>query len=266
MAKAYIKSKDETATEAACQDLLSQFSDHVNLPEAVCDIAECLMKSHYPEKAAQFYEYAMNTWPDYNLMDEEYVILHRKNLLQLKLSIGDDDGADAICDYIINNFSDADTFPKLIEEITDAYVRAGKYDRAAGLSQYTLDRWSGTKYEIWAVTEMFKSDIALGRDPNNEGLDELIIEFGNDVGLTEAMLKIAEGCYQKAFERENTGSADEARRYFENTITACQRTMERLPEYTAAPLAATSRHFIGNSYCRLGRLDEALQNYLSVVV
>jgi len=266
MAKAYIKLKNEAATETTYQNLLSQFSGRENLPEAVYIIAEYYMKSHYPEKAVELYEYAMTRWPDYDLMDENDAMSHRKNLLQLKLRIGDDDGADTICDDIINNFANADNLPVVIEDITDTYVNAGRYDRAVGLCQYTLDRWSGTKHEIWAVVELVKSDIGLGQDPNNEGLNEVITEFSNDARLTEATFKIAEQCYKKAFDRENAGNADEARRYFENTIITCQRTIELLPEFTTVPLATESHHLIGNSYYRLGRLDEALQHYLSEVV
>ena len=265
MAKAYIKLKNEAATETVYQNLLSQFSGHENLPETVYIIAEYYMKSHCPTKAVELYEYAMTRWLDYDWVDENDAILHQKNLLQLKLTIGDDYGADTICDDIINNFADAEILPEVIREIKDAYVDAGQYDRVVGLCQYTLDRWSGTKHEIWAIVELVKSDIGLGQDPNNEGLDELITEFSNDARLTEATLKIAEGCYQKAFERENAGNADEARRYFENTIMACQRTIELLPESTTSPLAATSHHFIGEAYRRLGQLEEAIECYEWVV-
>jgi tetratricopeptide (TPR) repeat protein len=257
---------DESGAQSAYETLLAEFSNHENIPEAIYEIAE-IYGERDPQKAQELYGYAMNRWPDYNnWMNSGDAISQQMNLVLMKIELGDKEGADAICEKIINNFSQDDNVTKMVNSIADAYLSSGGHDKAHELYQYAMQQGAESGRGIWADVALFKSDILLGNDLDEKEQGDLLMDYSEDPESVMAVFTVVRQYYNQAFVEENKGDNIKAEEYFQNAISVWNRVLKQLPKFTTLPLAAESHHLIGISYYRLGRLDEALQQYLAVVV
>ena len=179
--KAHVLSGDESSAQAAYGTLLANFYNHDNIPEAVFEIGDSYQQIN-GQKALELYEYAMNTWPDYNnWVDENDALLRRKNLMLIKLGLGDEAGAQAAYESMIAFSEDDIATAEAVTELADACLNTGKHEKALQLYQYAKDRWSsGGSSAIWANAGLVRTDIVLGSDPNGTGLDELLADFSVD--------------------------------------------------------------------------------------
>ena len=259
---------DEAGAQAAYATLLTKFSSHENIPEAVYEVADAYGETD-PQKALELYEYAMNTWPDYdNWMNRNDAILQQMNLLLAKLKLGDKAGADTVCENIISNFSEDYNIAKVVNEVADAYLSSGEHEKALELYEYAEQQGTDTGRGIWAVVALLNSGIVMGDDPNTERerVDELLMDYSEDPELAMAVFTVGQQYYRQAFVKENEGDNTKAREHFQNAIALCKGITEVLPESTTGLIAAENCHLIGETYRRLGQFDEALQQYLTVVV
>jgi len=265
LVKAHVISGDEGSAETAYQTLLAQFLEHENIPEAIYEVADASRASN-SQKALELYEYAMNTWPGYNnWVDENDALLRRKNLVLLKLDLGDEVDAQAAYDSMVTFSADDIATAEAVTELANAYLDLGKHQRARELFEYTKGLWSGAGVsEIWAQVGLAKTDIALENDPNNEALEGLLIDFAGDQDLPTALFAVAQQHYKQGFRKDSEGYSRQAVEHFRSAITGWERMLEEVSESCTTSLAAETYHLIGDSYGRLCQFEEALENYTTV--
>jgi len=229
MTCAYLRLKNDAAAKAVYQNLLSQFSDHENLPEAMYSIADCYMGSNQPKKVVELYEYATTRWPDY----DKWTI---KN--------------DLIC---------------FLRLASDAYLVSGNPQKALELCRFNKERFSGTEDEIWFKTGMVRSHINLGDDSDDQQLNELLTDFFGHPKLHQAIFCVAEQYYIVAAGYEAKGNADKARQCLQKAITLWKNIPED-SDLSGLELLNEDRHFmIAETYRRLGQDKEAAEHYKKVV-
>jgi len=212
--KVHVQLQDKSSSQAAYETLLVSFSAHKNIPEAVYEIADSYQQSNL-RKALELYEYAMSTWPDYNKwIDENDALLRRKNIVLLKLGLGDETGAQAAYDSMIGFSTDDITTAETVTELANAYLDSGNYQRARQLFEYAKGRWSAAGIsEIWAEVGLAKTDIAIGNDPNLQSVAKLVAEYSKDQDLQQAVFAVVGRCYIESAAKENEGDNPGATKY-----------------------------------------------------
>ncbi len=229
MTRAYLRLNNKAAAKAAYQNLLSQFSGHENLPEAVYLIADCYMTSNDPEKAIELYEYAMTEWSDYD------------------------------------KWTDKNDLISFLRLASDAYLMSGNPQKALELCQYNKERLSGTEDEIWFKTGMVRLHINLGDDSDDQQLNELLTDFSGDPKLHQAIFLVAEQYYRAAADFDSKGNADKARQCLQKAISLW-KNIPRDSDLSGLELLNEDRHFmIAETYRRLGQDKEAVEHYKKVV-
>jgi tetratricopeptide (TPR) repeat protein len=255
-----------SGAQAAYETLLSQFSRHQHIPEAVYEVVDCYRASN-PQKALELYEYAMNTWPNYNKwVDENDAMLRLKNLVLLKLVLGDDSGAQAAYGGMITLSEDDNAVAEAVTEVADVCLNIGKHEKALQFYQYAKDRWAGSGSSvIWAHVGLVKTDIVLGSDPNCTGLDKLLADFSADPDLAKAIYTVAEQYHYVALAKKNQGNNKQAKEYFGKAISVGIKLIKDLLNPVDADLSSEVRYLIGQSYQESGDLKKAVEYYEQVV-
>jgi tetratricopeptide (TPR) repeat protein len=263
--KVYAQSGDESSAQAAYATLLANYSTHLNISEAVYEIGDSYQQLN-PRKALELYEYAMSTWPNYSKwVDENDALLRRKNLVLLKLGLGDEAGARAAYDSMIGFSTDDIATAEAVTELANAYLDSGKHERARQLFEYAKARWSSAGIsEIWAQVGLAKTDIALGKDPNLQSPTGFLNRFSQDPDLTNAVFAIVERYYVEAAGKENKGDSTGATKYLQEAIRRWKKIADGSYGPATPSLTAETRYLIAESYYRLGEYQEAIRHYKEV--
>ena len=264
--KVHVQSQDESSAQAAYAILLANYSTHDNIPEAVYEIGDSY-KQINSQKALELYEYAMSTWPNYSeWVDENDALLRRKNLVLLKLGLGDEAGAQVAYESMIA-FSENDIATAgAVTELANAYLNSRKYQRARQLLEHAKELWFiSESSEIWAEVGLAQVNIVLGIDPNLQSPAGFLDRFSGDPVLPQAVFLLAEEYFRQASFKNNEKDGTGATEYFEEAIVLFKKTLEYLPVSGSPLVEAESRYMIAETYHQLGRHDEAKDYYRQVV-
>lgn len=264
--KVHVQSGDESSAQVAYGTLLTNFYNHENIPEAVYEIGDSYQQIN-GQKALELYEYAMSTWPNYsNWVDENDALLRRKNLVLLKLALGDEAGAQAAYESMIAFSEDDIATAEAVTELADACLNTGKHEKALQLYQYAKDRWSsGGSSAIWAHAGFVKTDIVLGSDPNGTRLDKLLADFSTDPDLAKAVYTVMEQYHYVALTKKNQGDSKQAGEYFTKAVSLGDKLIKDLLGPSDADLNSEVRYLMGQSYQESGDLEKAIEYYEQVV-
>jgi outer membrane protein assembly factor BamD (BamD/ComL family) len=259
--KASLRCNDKASADDAYQKLITQFLGHSNLAETVYEAALWYEDFDAP-KALEIYEYAANTWPDYdNWTDSDDAILPQVNLALWKIDLGDKEGADAVCDNIMNNFLEDNNIALVINELADAYMVSGERQKALELYKHAKRLGAEGGRGIWSDVASLKSDIMLDNDRDNKKVGKLVAGHSEDPELGTAVFSVAQQYYREAFARENKGDKSKAKKYFQKAGALYRTIVEELPESTTGSVAIESRLLAGETYRRLGEPAKAIPYY-----
>jgi tetratricopeptide (TPR) repeat protein len=256
---------DELGAQEAYETLLSGFSTHASIPEVIYEIAD-IYRVTDPQRALELYEHATNTWPDYdNWTNSGDAIFQQMNLVLMKIELGDKEGADAVCDNIINEFSEDNNVAMVINELADAYMVSGETEKALNLYQYAEQEGAESVRRIWSDVASLKSDIMLDNDQDKEKTGNLITDHLGDPEFGPAVFSVAQQYYREAFARENEGDTNKAKEYFQKAGALYRTIIEELPESTTSSIAIESRLLAGATCSRLEEPAKAIEYYEEVV-
>jgi tetratricopeptide (TPR) repeat protein len=263
--KTHVQSQDENNAKAAYTTLFANYPSHENIPEAVFEIADSYRQTN-PRKALELYEYAMSTWPNYNKwIDENDVLLRRKNLVLLKLGLGDEAGAQAVYQNMIAFSKDDIATAETVTDLANAYLNSGRNQKAVELYQYAKSRWSNTEHQIWAEVGLVKANTAIGNDPNETGVDELLTGFSEDLDLAKAVYTVAEQYHYVALTKKNQGNSKQAGEYFKKAVSLGRKLIKDLLGPSDPDLSSEVRYLMGQSFQESGEPQKAIAYYEQVV-
>ena len=139
----------------------------------------------------------------------------------------------------------------------------GKYDRAAELYQYVIDKWPKTEHEMLAKTGIAKLNISLGNDAAVEAtIDSLIADFNDHPRLPWAVLFIGEEYYNEAWRNKNKGLVAESEENFQKANAVWERIIMELPP---SPITPEAYFLSAESFRQLDELVKAAEYYQKVV-
>jgi tetratricopeptide (TPR) repeat protein len=263
--KARILLGDESSAQSAYQTLLTQYAKHRNICEAVYEVGDTYRLKN-PQKALEHYNYALNTWPDYDAwIDENDALSRRKNLVLLKLGLEDEVGAQVAYETLLTKFSEIDNLSESVLEVANTYLISGRTQKAVELYQYAKTQWSNSEEQIWFEAGLVKANVAVGIDPNGTGVDELFTDFSEDSDLAKAVYTVMEQYHYVALTKKNQGNSKQAGEYFEKVISLGRNLIKGPLDPSDADLSSEVRYLMGQSFQELGDYEKAIEYYEQVV-
>ena len=107
---------DDPNATVAIDKLLSDFSEHGGLPEAVCRIADNYLRAYRYQKARELYQLALDRWPDGGS-----AIHSRKGVAMAKAGLGNDAEVQTAIDKLIADLSGNPGLSSAIFQIGEQY-------------------------------------------------------------------------------------------------------------------------------------------------
>ena len=137
------------SAQASLNNLIADFNDHPDLPEALNEVASQYEERRRYEKARQLYQYIVD-----NLPESEYVILSPGGVIMADIGLGNDANAQAAIDNLIADFNDHLGLPEVVFVIGEQY-----YNKAFIYKKEGLDTEARGCFEkalaIWeSITEL----------------------------------------------------------------------------------------------------------------
>jgi tetratricopeptide (TPR) repeat protein len=199
--ESHIRDANDAAADAACDMLLSAFSEQPTLPKEVYLIADLHSKAGRDNKALTLHQYNVEQLS----MDDKYTMWSLVEIIKSHMQNADVDAADAACDILLDKFSKQPAFPTELYQIAMRYKKSGRNEKALELHKYNIEHSSrDDKYTMWSKVEIVKSHI---RDANDiaadEAFGELLAEFSGQPTLPKEIYQIVDeyvmaGSYDKA--------------------------------------------------------------------
>jgi tetratricopeptide (TPR) repeat protein len=183
----YIATNRQQQADAAFEKLVADYSKHQGISEAVWQIAEGYGWPEEYNKAFQLHQYNVEHFPG-----DVYAMRSQTEIVYFYLRKGDSTATDAAIDKLLTVFSNQPTLPKEIYQITERYKRLGKYDKALGLHQYSVEHFPNEMYAMWSQVEIIYSHIRNGNEPMaNAAFDKLVAVFSSQPTLPKEIYQIA---------------------------------------------------------------------------
>ncbi len=269
----------QAQAETAFQQLLTSFSDHRDIAQAVHDIAYQHRLLHKYEKANQLDQHVIDNWPE-----SDYALLAQMDLAKHYVDRGAA-AAEAAVDKLLVDFSDSPLIARAVHDVAQHYRQSGKYEKANELYRHVIDNWPHSEHAMWSEVDLIKTNIALGRDSVVKvAVDQLLADFTNNTFIAQAVHDIA---YQhrlsRKYEKANQldqhvidnwpesdyallAQMDLAKYYVNRGDTAAEAAVDKLlADFADNPLIARAIHDVAQHYSLSGRYEKANEHYQYVI-
>jgi tetratricopeptide (TPR) repeat protein len=124
---------------------------------------------------------------------------------------GDFAAADTACAQLISLFSDQQSLPKEVYQVTEAYNKANRGDKAAELCRYIVERWPSSDHALWAQRDLTIRSIDADDELSAQAaVDKLLSDFCKHQGISQVIHAVAQH-YERA--KGNLEKALELHRY-----------------------------------------------------
>jgi tetratricopeptide (TPR) repeat protein len=254
----HIRDGNDAAADAACDKLLTVFSQQSTLPKEIYQVAKVYGEWGRNDRALELHQYNVEHFPT-----DMYAMWSQVEIVYSHISNGNYAAADAAFDTLVTVFSQQPTLLEEIYKVAIVYSNAGRYEKAQQLYQYAVDNPSRTEQSIWAKASVVQSNILLGNEAAAQAaLNSLITDFKNNPGLPMAVIVVGEQYYKQGLSKENAGLADQARDRFEKAVKVWDRVINELPGSASVPEACC---WAGDCYLKLGKYEESIQRFQKVV-
>ncbi|MHC4109747.1 MAG: tetratricopeptide repeat protein [Planctomycetota bacterium] len=189
--KSHIRNANDAAADAACDTLLSTFSEQPTLSKEAYEIADLYSKAGRVNKAAALHQYNV----EHLFKDDKYSMWSLVEIIKSHIHNANDGAADEACDILLGEFSQLPAFPTEVYQIAMRYKKSGRDEKAIELHQFNIEHSSrDDMYTMWSKVEIVKSYI---RDANDaaadEAFDKLLAEFSGQPTLSKEIYQIVDG-------------------------------------------------------------------------
>ncbi|MCK4786373.1 MAG: tetratricopeptide repeat protein [Desulfobacteraceae bacterium] len=260
-----IESGNDSAAQAV-NSLVTNFSGHSDLSEALYDIARRYESSKKYERAKNIYQQIINQFPDSSHAARAQLIVSKINIFSL-IESGNYSSAQAAVDSLIADFSGHSYLPSVLYDIARRYEWSRKYEEAKSVYQQITQQYPESSYANKVQLGIPKCQILSYVDAREHSkalaaVDKLISDFRGDSRLPWAVSRIAKQYYTKAGQFESDGLADQAQDYFQKAIAIYEMVINESPGSTAA---AEACYLAGNWYRKLGEYGKSTKYYERIV-
>jgi len=210
---------DDQGAQAAIDKLVTTFSGHKDVAEAVDEVADKYRELGNYTKAIETYRRIVTTWPS-----AEHTIRSQVGIVHTQLLRQDETAADAAIEELVVKFSDTNQVAEAFNTIADICRELDKSDKARALWQRVLQDWPAAPHAMWSQMTLAKSDITRGNFSTSQaGINNLLNNFANHPELPAALYELAE-------KYKNLERLEEAKSLY-------QQIVQRFPESEQATKA-----------------------------
>jgi len=202
IAYANISGGDFAAADAACDKLLSLFSDQETLPKEVYQVAGAYNKAKRSDKAAELCRYIVETWPK-----SDHALWAQRDLAMWSIDANDELAAQAAVDKLLSDFSEHQGIAQVIHAVAQHYERAkGNLEKALELHRYNAEHFSSDVYAMWSQVEIVYFHIRDGNDAAaDNAFDKLLTAFADQPTLPKEIYQVGDE-YAKARNYDKAGA------------------------------------------------------------
>lgn len=203
----YVSANKLPEAETAYRQLLSRFSDHKDLPQAVYNIGRTYGQVGKTDKAQQLYQHVMENWHD-----TEWAIHAQRDIIHFHLERGDEMGATDAVQELLTDFASHKDIAGTIYNLAKYYRSLRKPDVGFKLHEYNVEHYAEDRYGMWSQIEIIKSYIW---DANDAGMDRA---FSKLVGVFSQQPSLSKEVYQIGLACNKAGKADKARYFYRYVV------------------------------------------------
>jgi TolA-binding protein len=202
-----ILTKDYSQAKEAFSKLVTDFSGHPDLPDALYWIAERYRWAHRWEDATGLYRQIIQNYPDSLYAARASLGLARMEVVSL-IAAKDYKAAGQAFDKLVTTFSGHPDLPETLYWIAEGYRWAKEYEKAKSIYQQIMQNYPNSSYASKAQLGFSKvNDLSLIVSQNYDGakkaLDKLVADFPEHPDLTETLYGIGrEYEWQDRYEEE----------------------------------------------------------------
>jgi len=259
LAQVNVKLGNYEVADAAVSKFCSDYTSHKDLPDSLCDIADCYLKSKKYEKAKESYQHILDRWPNV-----KQALRLRTNIIESNIMLGNEAVADAAFSKLLTDFPEDEGIFQAVWSIAESYRKSERYEKAIQLYQYSLDHWPDNELAIFSQKGLVIANIYLGNDAKVKAeTKKLFINFKGSTDLATAVYQIGEEYYVKALKCKSHKPDTKAKNNFLKTLDIWKRITKEMPA-SANRLAKT---YFGSAVCyeKLGNYEKAIEHYEKVV-
>ena len=185
-----IASGKDAAAQVALEKLLAEFSEYGRVADVVHAVAMRYRRLQKYKKAAEFYQYVIDNWPQ-----TESAVWSQGGVAQSNIGLGKAEAARAAIEKLLTGFSGhkyEHIATNAVYDIAERYRVLKKYEKAIELYQSVLDNWPESKFAIESQKHIAISNILLGKMGAAQlAIDKLIANFSRQSDLPKALYAIA---------------------------------------------------------------------------
>jgi tetratricopeptide (TPR) repeat protein len=287
----YFYLENDTAAQTALDKLKANFSENPQLAAVLCDIALNYRRAKKFPIADQLYQYVLENQPE-----GEHEVWLQQGLAITNIMLGREEAAQTAIDILLQDFSDYQYIPNIIQDIAYHYYQAEKYDRAVQYNQHVVEHWPESDYALWCQVGLVNSQVKLGKNSEaQEALNKLLTDYAERADIAQAVQEVTkhyhvEGNKDKAQELSQyivdhwpeSDPAAEYRSQMESTIVSninlgndeeVQAAIDELIAASGNPLPLSDTMIrLGEAYYTNGRLaqskhqeEEAKENFIKAI-
>ncbi len=138
---------DDPNTEAAIEQLISSFSGHKHLAEAIYQVARRLESE---EKASVLYQYVIE-----NCSDSKFAIFSKVKMGGIYIRLGEDATARDIFDRVFIDFSEHPDLPKAVSLMSYEYYKQAIFKESEGYPEQAREYFLKTMIECERIVTQF---------------------------------------------------------------------------------------------------------------
>ncbi len=185
--KSHLASGDDAAVDAACNKLVTTFSQQKTLPKEVYQIGTAYSKAGRAERAGVFYRYVLDHWPQ-----SPHAAWAELAALDDQGRAESDPAIRAALGKLLESLSQQDLSARELYRAARDLARS-KPKRALALHRYNGRDSANDKYSLWSATELAKAYIRDGNEPAAEqAVNEMTARFAEQETLSTELARIGD--------------------------------------------------------------------------
>jgi tetratricopeptide (TPR) repeat protein len=245
--------------ESAYQELLTKFSGHADMPDAIYTVGE-IYTDLDPQKSLELYQEVVDKWPD-----SQEAVMAQMGVVRINIELKNEAAAQSAYQKLITQYSAYEGLPGAIVMLADCYLNPEPVNpqRAIEMFQHVLKNWPGSDQVMWAQGGVAVSYAALGNYTEADAAqDNLLTDFANSPDLPEIFLEIGSAYYREARYRAIGGDTESEKASYRNAISVWERLLQEFPDSEAVSHAY---YFSARCYESIGEYEDAIRYYQKVV-
>jgi tetratricopeptide (TPR) repeat protein len=263
LASSNMRLGDDPKAAAATEKLLTNFSEHKQIANAVNMLADEFTMLNRFDKALELYQYVIDHRPEDESAKRSELEIAKTNVLSL-IESGDDAAAKEALDILIADFNDHPDVPTLFWIVAKRYEKLRKYAEARTVYQNIVTNYPGTNYAFGAQRNLVILYFSMKRNGEaQEALDKLVANSSGHIGLPRAISRIGKEYFNQAFWEENEGRHEQAKDYFRKAIIVFERIIQGLPP--SPTYTPDAYYFSAVCYESVGEYEKAMEFYQKII-